>query len=381
MKIAQIAPIIERVPPKTYGGSERVVYELTEELVRRGHEVTLFASGDSITSAKLVSAYPVALREAKFEEIYAANHISTLNVGMAYQRYRDFDIIHDHNWTLSLPAANISPTPVVLTHHGPFLENVSKLFSELRRPYVIAISAAQARMAPPDANMLGVVHNGLTMEHYPFSKDHDGYLLWVGRMDPEKTPHRAITVAKRVGLPLILAGKAEMNIYGEYFRKYIEPELENSRGEVVWIGEVNETERNLLMSRAAAMLHPISWPEPFGLTMIEAMACGAPVIATNLGSVPEIVLHGKTGFVANSDDEMVEAVRNISSIDREACRIHALSSFNAVRMADGYETAYRRVLLRERTEHLLPRSEVHVMRELKRKGSILTDKEWREELT
>lgn len=343
MKIAQIAPIIERVPPKKYGGTERVVYELTEELVRRGHEVTLFASGDSITSAKLVSVYPRGLREAKFDELYAANHLSMLNIGMAYQEYEKFDVIHDHNWPLSLPTANIVPKPVIMTNHGPFFGNVRRLFADLRKPYVVSISKAQGAMAP-NINHIGTVYNGLTMDHYPFSKDHDGYLLWVGRFDMEKAPHLAIEVAQYLDMPLILAGKVEP-IHQNYFNEYIAPRLSDS-GQIRWVGEVDEEERNRLMSRAAAFLHPLTWPEPFGLVMIEAMACGTPVIAMNMGSVPEIVVQGKTGYVVNSTDEMIESVLNISAINREDCRAHALENFNAKKMVNGYENVYREAIKR-----------------------------------
>ncbi len=342
MRIAQIAPIIERVPPKKYGGTERVVHALTEELVKRGHDVTLFASGDSQTSAKLVSVYPRSLREARFDEIYGANHLSMLSVGLAYAQHKEFDVIHDHNWTLSLPTANlVKDTSVVMTHHGPFPPHVRRMFEELRGPSVVTISRSQASQVP-GINHVGTVYNGLDLNDYPFSATDDGYLLWVGRFDLEKAPHLAIDVARYLDMPLILAGKLEaMPAYENYFNEYIRPKLGDG---VTWVGEVGEAERNKLMSRAKAFLHPVMWPEPFGLTMIEAMACGAPVIGFGRGSIPEVVKHGVSGFVVDDVEGMISAVENISLIDRFECRAHVLENFSAEKMADGYEDVYYKLL-------------------------------------
>lgn len=339
MKIAQIAPIIERVPPRKYGGTERVVYALTEELVKRGHDVTLFASGDSITSAKLVSVYPKALRQVKLKDLYGANALSLLNIGLAYSHQKEFDIIHDHTGHIGLPTANISKTPVAMTLHGVFTPDNRRIFETLNNVNFISISQAQVQSIS-NLNHAGNVYNGLAMEHYPFSKDHDGYLLFVGRISMEKGVHQAIEVAQYMDMPLIIAAKLD-SVDMQYFNEYIGPHLSD---QIKWIGEVDEEERNKLYSRALCMLHPITWREPFGLTLIEAMACGCPVIAFNLGSIPEIIVQGKTGFVADSIDDMIRAVTNIKDIDRAACRKHALNNFSANKMADGYEAIYKQII-------------------------------------
>lgn len=342
MKIAQVAPVVERVPPKKYGGTERVVHALTEELVKRGHDVTLFASGDSITSAKLASIYPKGLREARFEDLYGVNMFKMLNIGVAYQRQDEFDIIHDHNGFESLPAANIARVPVVTTMHGPFNAEAKRIFQALRKPFVVTISNSQ-RYTAANLHHAGTVYNGLAMKHYPFSNEHDGYLLFVGRISMEKGTHLAIKTARELDLPLIIAAKLEL-VDKPYFKEYVEPYLSE---QIRWIGEVDETERNRLMSRAMCFLHPVTWHEPFGLTLIEAMACGCPVVAIGLGSIPEIVQNRRTGFVVADLEEMVEAVQNIKAIDRMRCRRHALLSFGAERMATGYEEIYKKIINKE----------------------------------
>ncbi len=349
MRIAQIGPLAERIPPKKYGGTERVVHALTESLVARGHEVTLFASGDSLTSAHLVSVYPQSLREANLKDIYGANVWSLLNIGTAFERQAEFDIIHDHLGYLTLPTANIAHTPVVSTMHGAFTREMNTIYNRFRRPYVVSISDAQ-RVTAPHLNYIGTVYNGLPMADYPFSAEHDGYLLFVGRISMEKGVHLAVEVARDMGLPLIIAAKLDpMN--KPYFKEYIEPWLSDK---IRWIGEVDEEERNKLYSRAMAFLHPITWREPFGLTLIEAMACGCPVIAIGKGSIPEIVKHGKTGFVVEDVEEMEDAVGELDTIDRRACRRHALTNFSAERMTDRYIAVYEEILSRNGTQGARP---------------------------
>ena len=340
MKIAQIAPIVERVPPRTYGGTERVVHALTEELVKRGHEVTLFASGDSISSAKIESVYPRSLREAKLPDIYGSNPWTLLNFGLAYELQDEFDIIHDHTMPLSLPAANIASTPVIGTMHGAFNATNRRLFQTLRSPNIVSISQAQIFSAP-NINHIGTVYNGLPMEHYPFSNENEGYLLYVGRISMEKGVHHAIEVAEQMDMPLIVAAKLDPNDQ-QYFKGYIEPRLSNR---IKWIGEVDEEERNKLMSKAKCFLHPVTWREPFGLTLIEAMATGCPVVAFNRGSIPEIIKTGVTGFVVEDTESMLDAVEGISAIDRAACREHVLSNFSATKMAGNYEELYKKLVL------------------------------------
>lgn len=340
MRIAQITSLSEKVPPKKYGGTERVIYELTEELVARGHEVTLFASGDSKTSARLISVLPKALRDMSVKNPYGLNEWNLLNIGLAYQMQSEFDIIHDHNYAISLPVANVSSTPVVQTIHGCFHESNIPLYSLLDNIHVVAISHMQKKLAQGKVRVADTIYNGLTMNTYPFSARHDGYLLYIGRMSPEKGVHHAVEVAKRLDVPIIIGGRVAEHEQ-EYFNTHIRPHIKDPR--VMWVGEVNEQERNVLMSHALGMLHPVTWPEPFGLTMIEAMACGCPVIGFNQGSIPEIIEDGKTGYVVNSVDEMASAVKMLHLINRSYCRSYALSTFNARTMTDGYEALYKKI--------------------------------------
>jgi glycosyltransferase involved in cell wall biosynthesis len=350
LKIAQIAPLIERVPPKKYGGTERVIHTLTEELVKRGHKVTLFATGDSKTSAELVSVYPRSLREAKLKDMYGANELTMLNVGTAFKRQDKFDIIHDHSWTFSLPTSAIATTPVVTTLHGPFTRMNRRLFRELPGTEIVTISKAQENLAR-GVKVAGTVYNGLPLEDYPYSEEREDFLLFVGRISPEKGVHHAIEVADELDLPLIIAAKLE-SVDVPYFNQYIAPKLSDDR--IKWIGEVNEQERNDLMSRARCFLHPATWPEPFGLTLIESMACGCPVVAFRKGSISEIVENGVTGYVVDDTEDMVDAVENIKSIDGAKCRSSVLERFNPEQMADGYENIYYKTIAkRERKQKSL----------------------------
>ncbi len=340
MKIAQIAPMVERVPPKKYGGTERVVHALVEELVRRGHDVTLFASGDSHTSAKLIPVFPRNLREARVKDLYGVNHITLLNIGLAYDMQDDFDVMHDHLAPISLPAANLTTTPTVMTMHGAFNAENRKLFQTLQKPHIVTISEAQS-YAVPNLNHIATVHNGLVMDDYPFVEGaSDDYLLFVGRISMEKGTHIAIEAAQQLDKRLIIAAKLDKQDQ-PYFKEYVEPALSER---IVWIGEVDEAERNKLMSRALCFLHPVTWREPFGLTLIEAMASGCPVIAFNKGSIPEIIKNGETGYVVEDVEGMIEAIQNISSISRAECRAHALTNFSAKRMAERYEEVYKQVV-------------------------------------
>ncbi len=348
MKIAQIAPLIERVPPKKYGGTERVIYALTEELVRRNHDVTLFATADSITSARLVSVFPKSLRESRVKEVYGPNAWSMLNIGLAYQMQKKFDIIHDHNNAISLPTANIAQTPVVMTLHGAFNVSNIRLFQSLNNSFFVCISKSQSASLSK-IPVAQTIYNGLAMNHYPFSTKPEKYLLCVGRISIEKGIHYAIEVAEYLNLPLIIAAKLEPSDSG-YYRYYIEPNLSS---DIRWIGEVDEKQRNLLMSKALCVLHPVTWKEPFGLTLIESMACGTPVIGFRKGSIPEIIQHGKTGFVVEDAEEMAEAITHLPSISRHYCRSYALSNFSAHRMADEYEDLYEKIIKKIKSKDYL----------------------------
>ncbi|HUQ85263.1 MAG TPA: glycosyltransferase family 4 protein [Candidatus Limnocylindrales bacterium] len=338
MKIAQIAPLIERVPPKTYGGTERVVSALTEELVKRGHDVTLFASGDSITTARLFPIYPTHLRQAKLDD-FKINSIRLMGIGIPYQRQEEFDIIHDHNLPFSTPTANLAQTPVVATLHGPIDPGNQELYENLNNPYLISISEAQV---PKNAaiNHITTIYHGFDMRNYPFSDTHKDYLLYVGRIAPKKGLHHAIGVAQKLNKRLIIAAKLD-ELHRPYFEEKIKPYLND---QISWIGEVNELERNKLMANTLAFLHPACWEEPFGLTMIEAMACGAPVVAFNRGSIPELIKNGRNGYVVETPDEMVDAISHIANINRRVCRRYALQNFNVEKMTDQYELVYQTIL-------------------------------------
>ena len=354
MRIAQIAPIIESIPPQKYGGTERVISALTEELVKRGHEVTLFASGDSQTKANLISVYHTSLRQANVENMYGSNIWSLLNNGIAYQMQDQFDIIHDHNSQnnpISLPLANSAQLPVVITLHGPLTHNYSKAFELYKKPYLVTISEKQSQPAP-DLNYIGNVYHGLPLEEYSFSNSHDGYLLFVGRVHiennrEEKGLHHAIAIAEETNMPLLIAAKLDRTIAADvaYFQKEIKPRLSDK---IKWIGEVNEFKRNQLMSHAYCVLHTINFSEPFGLTLIEAMACGAPVIGFNKGSIPEIIEHGKTGFIVENSQEVMQVLPRIPEISRQYCRQYAIKKFSAERMTDNYEMIYNAILKEKR---------------------------------
>ncbi len=339
MRIAQIAPIALRVPPQKYGGTERIVYTLTEELIKKGHDVTLFATGDSLTSAKLISFYPQSLVEEHFPNPFNPNPISLLHVGKAYEMQDKFDIIHDHLGYISLPFASQSRTPVVMTLHSAFNLLTKRDYDSFTGPFYVSISNAQ-RKPIPYLNYIGTVYHGLNMETYPFSEQSEGYLLYVGRITEAKGVHQALTVAKYLNLPLILAGKVDPDDI-KYFEVRIKPFLNQK---IQFIGEVNEEERNQLMSKALAFLHPVMWREPFGLTLIESMACGCPVIAFRRGSIPEIIKHGKTGFIVEDTEEMVYSVTQIEKIKRIDCRRHVLENFNAIKMSEEYEKIYKQII-------------------------------------
>lgn len=336
MKIAQLAPLIERVPPRRYGGTERVVSYLTEELVKRGHDVTLFASGDSETSAKLVASSSHSLRAMHTADEAA---FTLLNIARAYKSSQRFDIIHNHTDYHALHAAYFSAVPTVTTFHGAFnLEN-KNIFEEFKQLNYVSISNSQRR-GGPKLNWRATIYHGIPIEEFPFGNKPKDYLLYVGRISLEKGTHIAMDIAMAMKKELIIAAKLD-KFDVDYFNKYVAPRLAN--GKIRWIGEVDPIERNKLMSEALCMLHPVSWKEPFGLTMIEAMACGCPVIAFREGSVPEIVVNKKTGFIVDNEKQMIRAIKKISSISRKACREHVKKNFTLNKMVDSYEKLYHEI--------------------------------------
>jgi len=341
MRIAQVSSLYERVPPVLYGGAERVVSYLTEELVRLGHEVTLFASGDSITRARLEAACPRALRLDANCQDSLAPHL--LMLGEVYQRAREFDVIHCHTTYFGLPLTSFTTTPTVLTHHGRLdIHELGQIFGAYPQIAHISISDAQ-RQFQPGINWAATVYHGLPLDLSPFqsSQAPAPFLLFLGRISPEKRPDSAIRIACQAGLPLRIAAKVDP-VDLAYFETTIRPLLNHPL--IEFIGEVNEEQKRALLGDALALLFPIDWPEPFGLVMIEALACGTPVIARRRGSVPEIVQEGVTGFVCETEEEMVAAVQKIAMLEREACRRAFVERFTVQRMAHDYIKVYEAYL-------------------------------------
>lgn len=341
MRIAQVTPLWEQVPPSAYGGTEMIVSLLTEELVRRGHQVTLFATGDSETSAKLVPGCDRALRPLGVlppaYERYEQQQLAKI-FGMA----SEFDIIHCHVGAAALPYAQRSQAPVVHTPHLPFTPRCEKLFSQHRQQNLVSISNAHQR---PDLelNYVATVYNAIALEQFDFypQPEQPPYLAFLGRMSEVKGPHRAIEIAKRSGLPLKMAGKVSFE-EEEFFEAEVAPLIDGQQ--IQFLGEVSQSFKKELLGKATATLFPISWPEPFGLVMTESMASGTPVIAMALGAAPEIVVDGKTGFLCHSIDDCVEAVADINRISRQDCHDHVSLNFGVERMVDGYEAVYRQLL-------------------------------------
>ncbi len=352
MRIAQIAPLWERVPPPAYGGSELVVGLLTDELVRRGHDVTLFASGDSITLAKLESVHPCALRLDAVVKEYVIYEM--LNLSQVYERADEFDIIHSHIGCAALPYAALVKTPTIHTLHGIFTPDNEKLFTHARRQPFVGISDSQ-REPRLNLNCVATVYNGIDANRYEFyaQPDNPPYLAFLGRMSPEKGPHLAIEIAQRSGWHLKMAGKIDP-IDVEYFETQVKPHIDGQQ--IEFLGEANHAQKNVLMGGAAATLFPITWREPFGLVMIESMATGTPVIAMSLGSVPEIIAHGKSGFLCHSIEECVESIPKAVGLSRHDCREYVLMNFTAQRMTDGYEAVYQQVLSERYSQNGLARS-------------------------
>jgi glycosyltransferase involved in cell wall biosynthesis len=336
MKIAMAAPLIEAVPPRLYGGTERVISVLTEELVRRGHDVTLFASGDSRTDARLVPCSEQALRLNDALQDYVA--YSLVELDMVYERDGAFDIIHNHLDYLAFPFTRRATTPTVTTVHGRLdLAEVRRLNERFPEQHRVSISDAQ-REALPDANWVATVYNGIDIDQYHFRPDPGDYLVFLGRISPEKRPDRAIEIARDTGMRLVIAAKVDP-VDQDYYDHAIAPLIDDHTN-IEFIGEVDERGKDEVLGGAYAYLFPIDWPEPFGLTMAEAMATGTPVIAYHAGSVPEVVVDGVTGFIAETFSGMVAAVERIPSINRRACREHVEQHFSAAAMAEGYERVY-----------------------------------------
>jgi glycosyltransferase involved in cell wall biosynthesis len=339
VRIAQVSPLYESVPPKLYGGTERVVSYLTEELVRQGHEVTLFASGDSITAARLVSCCPTALRLDAHSIDTQAHHVVMLE--RVFSQDMRFDVVHFHIDYAHFPLSRRHHGAHLTTLHGRLdIADLVPLYREFREMPVVSISEGQRRPLPW-LNWQGTVHHGLPPDLYPFREAGGEYLAFLGRISPEKRVDRAIEIARRLGMPLRIAAKVD-RMDREYFAKEIEPLLQDPL--VQYLGELGEAEKAELLGNAYALLFPIDWPEPFGMVMIESIACGTPVVAWRQGSVPEIIEPEVTGFIVEDLDEAVEATRAVASLSRRRCREAFEARFTAERMATDYLDLYRRLL-------------------------------------
>jgi glycosyltransferase involved in cell wall biosynthesis len=336
MRIAQVAPLTEAIPPKLYGGTERVVHWLTEELVALGHDVTLFASGDSVTSAKLEAPWPRALRLDG--SVRDPNALHMMMLERVRRRHNEFDFLHFHldYYPFSLFARQ--STPFVTTLHGRLdLPEHQPAFTEFSSVPVISISNAQRRPLP-QARWMRTIHHGLPAKLLTPQPVKPSYLAFLGRIAPEKGIDRAIHIAQHCGIPLRIAAKVDA-VDRDYFVEQIEPLLRSSN--IEYIGEISDKEKSAFLSGAIALLVPIGWPEPFGLVMIEAMACGTPVIAFNRGSVPEIVEDGLTGFIVEDEIGAVGAVDRLASLPRDRIRERFEERFTARRMAQDYLSVYR----------------------------------------
>jgi glycosyltransferase involved in cell wall biosynthesis len=348
MNIAQLAPPYETVPPVGYGGTERVVHTLTEELIRRGHDVTLFAPGDSRTSARLVPTCEQAIwRNDPAYSDFAPS--LSVTVGKALRELDNFDVVHSHLDHFGFALARQTATPVVSTLHSrldkPELE---PLYREFADAPLVSISHAQRRPVAY-ANFVANVQHGIDLDQFTFNPVPHGYLAFLGRVSPEKGLDTAIRVARRVGLPLKVSARMPLPFRGDpevradwdYWERVVEPLLGL---DVEMLGELGGAEKDALLGNADALLFPIRWPEPFGLVMIEALACGTPVLAMRSGSVPEVLRDGVTGFVCDTEAELVAAAMRLSQLDRWACRRDAERRFSPAAMANAYERVYETLI-------------------------------------
>ena len=339
MRIAQVAPLFESVPPRCYGGTERVVSYLTEELVRQGHDVTLFASADSKTSARLYPGCQKALRLGGNCRDSLASHLVMLEA--VSRRAREFDLIHFHTDYWHFPIARRDRVACVTTLHGRLdLPELADLYHEYADMPLVSISNSQ-RKPIPWANWQGTVYHGLPLDLHRFRPEPGKYLAFLGRISPEKRVDRAIEIARRVGLPLKIAAKID-KVDEDYFHREIERLFADPL--IEYVGEVGGADKDEFLGNAFALLFPVDWPEPFGLVMIEAMACGTPVIAWRCGSVPEVIDDGETGFVVNSMDEAVRAVDRVTTLSRLRCRDVFETRFSVSRMTRDYLAIYQRLV-------------------------------------
>lgn len=349
LKIAQLCTLWEQVPPKGYGGIELVASVLTEELVKRGHEVTLFASGDSNTGAKLHAPCDYALRHdptAASDNLWRLNRknsaLEQLQLKWLYEHADEFDVIHSHLELSAFAYAARSQTPTIHTMHMDLIPETIRVMSAYADQNFVSISDAQ-REPCPLLNYVGTVYNAIDLDSLQFfpQAETPEYLAFLGRLSPEKGIHHAIEISKKTGIPLKVAGK-----FGQedaaFYESEIKPHLDGNHIQI--LGELTHEGKNELLGNAIATLFPITWREPFGLVMVESMACGTPVLGMNMGSVPEVIDSGQTGFICDTVDEMVACIPKIKQINRQACRDYVERRFSIQNMVDGYEAVYHKCL-------------------------------------
>jgi len=339
LRIAQVAPPVERVPPEAYGGTERIVHELTTELVKRGHDVTVFASGDSDVPARLIPTVDRALRPAGIESDSSGWFLATVQAVL--DRASEFDVIHSHLEWWSVPLARVSPTPVVSTFHGRLdLPFADRLFQDPPRG-LVAISRNQASVHP--GVPWTIIHNGLTLDGAPFQTERTDAFCFVGRIDPEKGVVEAMDIAARAGRPIRIAAKVgNMPRQRAFYEDVFKPALARAGSNVEYLGELSPHDRDQLFAESYATLMPGAWPEPFGLVSIESLACGTPVIARRVGALPEIIRDGVDGFFGDDAMGMAFHADRIGELDRRAIRERVIERFSAARMTDRYEELYER---------------------------------------
>lgn len=339
MKILLISPPWISVPPKGYGGIEWVVSLLSDELAKRGHDVTLFATGDSETKAKLKYAFEAG-QTSKLGTLNATMYDS-IQVSEAFKIADEFEIVHDNSGFLAVAFSHKVKRPILHTLHGPFTSDTKLFYAHFKDAvYYNAISEYQ-RNSLPILNYVDTIYNAIDVHNYPYSEEKEDYLIMVSRVCPIKGTHLAIRVAKELGERLILIGKVDLKDM-DYFNEMVKPQVDGKQ--IVFTGEIDEDEKRRLLKHAKCFIFPIQWAEPFGLVMAEAMACGTPVVAIRNGASPEVVKDGKTGFIVDTVEEMVDAVKNIGRINPRACREHVLANFSPEVMADNYEKNYRKIL-------------------------------------
>jgi glycosyltransferase involved in cell wall biosynthesis len=348
MRIAEIAPPWVKVPPEGYGGIEWIVSILCDGLDDRGHDVTLYATGDSKTKARLRASfdYPVSLGGKDF---YDAVHPMAIQTMPAFLEADSYDVIHDHTGAMAACLGALSETPLLHTLHGPFNPDVQRLCRMISdKIYFNSISDSQ-RSGCPELNYVGTIYNAVEVETYPFRAEKEDYALFLGRFSEDKGAHNAIYIAKQAGTPLRMAGKVDPGVDAHYFEERIEPHIDGEM--IVYEGEVGGNRKRELLSEARFLLFPIQWEEPFGLVMTEALACGTPVVADDMGAAPEIVKDGEVGILVGEGewDEMAQAIKSgrLESIDPHHCRQYVEERFSVEAMIDGYEAAFEKILLNE----------------------------------